>query len=194
MGAEFEFAFRITDNLIFESILSLGDWKWTSKDTALIYNDDGRLVGKKPFDARGLFVGDAAQFQNRESLRWQINRGLYVSGAFTWFGKHYAEFNPMDLDPERNPWAFNEDGTPRQSWKIPNYYMVDFHAGYTWYIKDIGFSLRGSVLNALDGVYVTDAQNNDSYLSLATNGFNANSASVFMGMGRRFNLSLRINF
>ena len=194
MGAEFEFAFRITDNLIFESILSLGDWRWTSKDTALIYNDDGRLVGKKPFDARGLFVGDAAQFQNRESLRWQINRGLYVSGAFTWFGKHYAEFNPMDLDPERNPWAFNDDGTPRQSWKIPNYYMVDFHAGYTWYIKDIGFSLRGSVLNALDGVYVTDAQNNDSYLSLATNGFNANSASVFMGMGRRFNLSLRINF
>ena len=78
--------------------------------------------------------------------------------------------------------------------RYPIYYMVDFHAGYTWYIKDIGFSLRGSVLNALDGVYVTDAQNNDSYLSLATNGFNANSASVFMGMGRRFNLSLRINF
>lgn len=193
MGAEFEFAFRITDRLIFESLLSLGDWKWTSKDTALIYNDDGRLVGKKPFDARGLYVGDAAQFQNRESLRWQISNSLYLSGSFTWFGKHYAEFNPIDLDPVQNPWAFDEDGKPRQSWKIPGYYMVDFHAGYSWYIKDVGFQLRGSVLNALNNVFITDAQNNDSYLSLATNGFDANSASVFMGLGRRFNISLRIS-
>jgi hypothetical protein len=192
-GVEIEFGYRITDNLEFQSILSLGDWKWTSKDTALIYNDNGILVGKKPFDARGLYVGDAAQFQNRESLRWEVIKGLYVSGDFTWFGKHYAEFNPMDYDPVQNPWAFDENGNPRQSWKIPNYYMVDFHAGYSWKVKDLGFQLRGSLLNALNGKYITDAQNNDTYLGLASNGFDVNSASVFMGMGRRFVLSLRIN-
>jgi hypothetical protein len=192
-GVEIEFGYRITDNLEFQSILSLGDWKWTSKDTALIYNDNGILVDKKPFDARGLYVGDAAQFQNRESLRWEVIKGLYVSGDFTWFGKHYAEFNPMDYDPVQNPWAFDENGNPRQSWKIPNYYMVDFHAGYSWKVKDLGFQLRGSLLNALNGKYITDAQNNDTYLGLASNGFDVNSASVFMGMGRRFVLSLRIN-
>lgn len=192
-GLEFEFAYRITKNLVFESLLSLGDWKWTSADTALIYDDNGKYVGKKPFDARGLYVGDAAQFQNRESLRWEIIKGLYVSGSFTWFGKHYAEFNPLDLDPVQSPESFDENGNPRQSWKIPNYYMVDFHAGYTWWIKDIGFQLRGSVLNALNDSYVTDAQNNDTYLSQSTSDFDANSASVFMGMGRRFNISLKVS-
>jgi len=192
-GVEFEFAYRITDDLIFESLLSVGDWKWTSKDTALIYDENGKLIGKKPFDARGLYVGDAAQLQNRESLRWQITKGLYASGVFTWFGKNYSEFNPLELDPVQNPWAFDDNGNPRQSWKIPNYYTVDFHAGYSWWVKKFAFQIRGSVLNAFDNVFITDAQNNDPYLRHSS-GFDANSAGVYMGMGRRFNLSLKITF
>ena len=193
MGIEFEFAWKITDKLTFQSLLSLGDWKWTSADTARIYDDNGQQIGVRPFDAKGLYVGDAAQFQNRESLRWQIIRGLYVSGDFTWFGKHYAEFNPLDYDPVNKPDSFDEDGNPRQSWRIPNYYVVDFHTGYYWKIKKVGFQIRGSVLNALNDVFVTDAQNNDPYLTHSS-GFDANSAGVYIGMGIRFNLSFKIMF
>jgi hypothetical protein len=191
-GVEFEFAWRITDNLMFESLLSLGDWIWTSADTARIYDDNGQQIDTRPFDARGLYVGDAAQFQNRESLRWEIIKGLYASGSFTWFGKHYSEFNPLDYDPENSPESFDENGDPRQSWKIPNYYIVDVHAGYSWWIKKVGFQVRGSVINLLNDTFITDAQNNDPYLTHSS-GFDANSAGVFMGMGRRFNLSLKIS-
>ncbi len=191
-GIEFEFALKILDNLTFESLLSLGDWIWTSADTARVYNDNGQEIDTRPFDAKGLFVGDAAQFQNRESLRWEVIRGLYLSGVFTWFGKHYAEFNPLDYDPNLSPDSFDEDGNPRQSWKIPDYYTIDFHAGYSWQIKKVGFQLRGSLLNAFDNVFITDAQNNDTYLT-SPKSFDANSAGVFMGMGRRFNVSLRLS-
>jgi outer membrane receptor protein involved in Fe transport len=195
MGIEFEFAWKILDNLTFESLLSLGDWKWTSADTARFYDDNGQEIKDEAryFDARGLYVGDAAQFQNRESLRWEIIKGLYVSSSFTWFGKHYAEFNPMELDPELYPGSFDENGNPKQSWKIPNYYVVDFHAGYFWWVKTVGFQVRGNVINLLDGKFITDAQNNDPFLTNSS-GFDANSAGVFMGMGRRFTLSLRVNF
>jgi len=193
MGIEFEFAWRITDNLTLESLLSLGDWKWTSADTARIYDDNGQQIGTRPFDARGLYVGDAAQYQNRESLRWEIIKRLYVSGSFTWFGKNYSEFNPLDYDPENNPGSFDKNGNPIQSWRIPNYYVVEFNAGYAWWIKKVRFQVRGSVLNALNSVFVTDAQNNDPYLTHSSS-FDANSAGVFMGMGRRFNLSLSISF
>jgi iron complex outermembrane recepter protein len=191
MGVEFEFAYKILSNLTFEALLSVGDWKWTSADTARVYDDNGIQVGTKPFDARGLYVGDAAQIQNRESLRWEIIRGLYTSGSFTWFGKHYAEFNPLDYDPEANPWAFDEHGDPIQSWKIPDYFMIDVHAGYYKTIKKVGFRLQASVLNLLNDKYITDAQNNDPYLTHQSS-FDANSAGVFFGMGRRFNLSLQI--
>ena len=191
-GVELEFAWKIFNNLTFESLLSLGDWIWTSADTARVYDDNGQQIDTRPFDAKGLYVGDAAQFQNRESLRWEIIKRLYVSGSFTWFGKHYAEFNPLDYDPENYPGSFDENGNPKQAWKIPNYYVIDFHAGYSWYIKKVGFHIRGSVMNTLNSTFITDAQNNDPYLTHSST-FDANSAGVFMGMGRRFNLSLRIS-
>ncbi len=194
IGIEFEFAIKILDNLTFESLLSLGDWKWTSADTARVYDDNGQLIETIPFDAQGLYVGDAAQFQNRESLRWEIIRGLYVTGVFTWFGKHYSNFNPEDYDRSDPDMAdsFDENGNPRQSWKIPDYYTFDFHAGYSWKIKKVGFQVRGSVINAFDNVFITDANNNDTYLT-SPKAFDANSAAVFMGMGRRFNVSLRLS-
>lgn len=191
-GVEFEFAYNITKNLSIESLLSLGDWKWTSADTARIYNDNGQQVGTRPFNAKGLYVGDAAQFQNQESLRWEIIPGLYATGVFTYFGKHYAEFNPLDYDPKNNAWAFDENGNPKQSWKIPNYFMVDLHAGYSWKVNKIGFQLRASVINLLNSKFITDAQNNDPYL-VHSSSFDANSAGVYFGTGRTATISLRLN-
>ncbi len=191
-GIELEFAYRITKNILLESLISVGDWKWTSADTARIYDDNGQQVGTRPFDAKGLYVGDAAQIQNQERIRWEIIPRLYATGVFTFFGKHYAEFNPLDYDPNNNDWAFDAEGNPIQSWKIPDYYTVDFHAGYTWRMKDIGFELRGSIINLLDNTFITDAQNNDPYL-VHSSTFDANSAGVYFGMGRTATVSLKIN-
>ncbi|HEY9115906.1 MAG TPA: carboxypeptidase-like regulatory domain-containing protein [Bacteroidales bacterium] len=191
MGMEFEFMFDITDNLSLTSVLSVGDWKWTSADTARIYDNNGQQVGTRPFDAKGLYVGDAAQIQNMESLRWEIIKGLYASGVFTWFGKNYSEFNPLDYNPETNPWAFDENGNPKQSWKMPNYFTLDFNAGYSWWIKKVGVQVRASVINALNNKFIADAQNNDPYL-VNSSTFDANSAGVFFGLGRTFNLSLKV--
>lgn len=190
-GIEFEFAYRILDNLMLESLLSIGDWKWTSADTARIYDDNGQLVSKKPFNAKGLYVGDAAQVQKRESLRWEIIQGLYSTVVFTYFGYHYADFNPLDFDPEENPNSFDKEGNPRQSWKIPDYCTLDIHAGYSWRIHDAKISIRASILNLLNEKYITDAENNDEYLYHRST-FDANSAGVFFGLGRRFNLSMKI--
>jgi len=70
--------------------------------------------------------------------------------------------------------------------------LVDFHAGYTLYLKKVSFDLRASVLNTFNELYISDAQDNDSY-STTSSSHDAMSAGVFMGMGRRFNISLRIN-
>jgi hypothetical protein len=41
-------------------------------------------------------------------------------------------------------------------------------------------------MNILNTVYITDAQNGA--------GFDASTATVYVGMGRRFNLSLKVGF
>jgi len=53
--------------------------------------------------------------------------------------------------------------------------------------------IKFSVLNLLDEIYISDAQNNDPY-NANYQDFDAKSAGVFFGLGRRFNVSAKINF
>ena len=51
-------------------------------------------------------------------------------------------------------------------------------------MKDVRLDIRFSLLNALDHVYISDATNGGY--------FNAGTSNVFFGLGRRYNLSLKI--
>ena len=193
LGLEAEFNHDVFKNLSYNLLVSLGDWIWTSADTARVYVNE-QIVDNYYFDAQGVHVGDAAQIQIAAGIRWEIIRDLYASGAVTYFTKNFSEFDPLSLSPD-NPDGIpylDEDGNPKESWQIPDYALVDLYAGYTWRLKKFSLDFRASVLNLLDTEYISDAQNNDPY-SLGTPNFDAQSAGVFFGLGRRFNLSVRIN-
>ena len=199
MGIEAEFGWRITQGLLSETVLAFGDWKWQSSDSAIVTDDNtGAVVGKIFFNAKGLYVGDAAQNQVRESIRWQLPwkavKGMYLKGAITYFGKNYSQFDPLTLDPAKFPNSFEPNGDPKQSWRIPDYYTVDAFAGYSFHIKKMHFSFNVAILNLFDAVYISDAQNNDQYSGQSFNSSDARSATVFFGMGRRFTTSLTMSF
>lgn len=193
IGLEVDAAWNILKNLELEGLVSLGDWRWTSEDTVDLYNDNNQIVRSEYFNAKGVHVGDAAQTQLAASLRWEIIKSLYVKGQVTYFDRYYSEFNPFDLNPEKNPANFDEEGNPIDTWKMPAYALLDFHAGYGFNWSKVKFDVRASILNVLNTVYVSDASNNDEY-SVVTNDNDAKSAAVFFGMGRRFNLSLTLSF
>jgi outer membrane receptor for ferrienterochelin and colicin len=194
IGLEAEFNHDVLKNLSYNFLVSFGDWIWTSADTARVYVNE-QIVDNYYFDARGVHVGDAAQIQIAAGIRWEIIRDLYVSGAVTFFTKNFSEFDPLTLSPDHPDGIpyLDEDGNPKESWQIPEYALVDLNAGYTWRLKKFSLDFRASVLNLLNTEYISDAQNNDPY-SLGTPNFDAQSASVFFGLGRRFNLSVRISF
>ena len=191
MGIEIDFVYKIMSNLDLEGLLSIGDWRWTSADSVKLYNDNNQVVKTEYFDARGVHVGDAAQTQYGLNLRYAPFKKFYISGRGTYFDRYYADFNPFDLNPEKNPESFDADGNAVDSWKTPSYIIFDFHAGYKMQYKKLQFDLRASVLNAFDQMYISDASDNDSY-STSTHTHDAMSAGVFFGLGRRFNISLAI--
>ncbi len=191
-GVEIEFAHKLGDNVIWQRLLSVGNWLWTSEDSLRIYDDNQNLVKIQYFNAKGVHVGDAAQFQYRESIRWEIIKGLYINGGVTYFSNYYADFDPITLDGTSN--SLDADGNSKDSWKIPNYFLVDLHAGYHIKFKKIKIDIRASILNALDKEYISDARNNDQYTGQTTDSFDAQSAAVFFGLGRRFNTSVKFTF
>ncbi|MDP8203944.1 MAG: TonB-dependent receptor plug domain-containing protein [Candidatus Tenebribacter mawsonii] len=191
MGVELDFIVRILDNLKVDGLMSIGDWKWNSADSVKLYDDNNSFVKTQYFNAKGVHVGDAAQTQLGMGIRYEPIKRLYISARATYFDNYYADFNPLFLNPDEFPNSFDENGNPIDSWEIPSYFMVGFNAGYTMYFKEFRFDLRGSVLNALNELYISDAMNNDTYSSKVLTG-DAMSAGVFMGLGRRFNVSLAI--
>lgn len=191
-GVELDFVFQISPKLELQGLASIGDWIWDKKvdNLQMYYSDDPtREANVISFDATGIHVGDAAQTQFAGSLRYEPIKGLYFNAKATYFDRHFADFNPEETT--------DDEGNPVDSWSMPDYLLVDFHAGYNFKIpswEKLRFSLRFSMLNVLNEVYITDARNNDSYIQKVYQDFDAKSASVFMGAPRRMNMSFTVRF
>ena len=191
-GIEVEFGWKPFGFLQWDQVAAWGDWRWTSENTAYIYGPGGNFIKEFYFNAKGVHVGDAAQFQLMESLRFEFWKKLYISGSFTLFAKNYSNMDPISLIPD-NPNYLDENGKPRDSWKLPIYYLIEVHAGYRFVFDKFKLDIRGSVFNLLNQAYIADAQNNDWRVSNSSD-FNAASAGVFFGIGRTYNLSVSIRY
>ncbi len=188
-GIEIEFGYKPVPSLQWDQVLAYGDWKWTSGGTANVYDPSGNLVTSFTYNAKGVHVGDAAQFQFMESVRWEIIKYLYVSASVTLFDKNYSQMDPSSLTSN----FMDKNGNPPDSWRMPMYYLVDANAGYKFVFKKFKLDLRATVINLFDKVYIADAKNNDSY-STTTSNNDAASAGVYYGMGRTFNVSLALSY
>ncbi len=192
MGIEFDFIYQISPSLDVQGLVSYGDWRWKSEvEDVKMYDSNQEFVGTMDFDATDVHVSDAAQTQIAGSIRWEPVKKWYLNAKITHFARHYANMDPESLAP---PHGIDENGNPKDSWLTPSYELVDFHTGYSFSVKNFRFHLRASVLNVLDQLYISDAQNNDDYIYYSSEDFDAKSASVFFGFGRRFNTSLTITF
>ena len=191
MGIELDFIYKILRNLDFQGLISLGNWIWDKKieNLQMYYTDTNLPAYVFSFDATGIHVGDAAQTQLGASLRYEPIKGLYIEGGGTYFNRYYADFNAEE--------STDTLGNPVESWRIPNYFLMDLHTGYRFKFKSldkVAFTIKFDMLNLLNTVYISDANNNDNYIQRQFNSFDAKSASVFMGAPRQFRAALKIVF
>jgi outer membrane cobalamin receptor len=180
-GIELDFIYKILPNLDFEGLVSLGDWKTitSSKDSTLvnIVDNDNILVTSFYFGADNVHVGDAAQVQLGTSLRYEIIKNLYVKLRFTYFDKNFANFDPL---------ALTGKNINRESWKMPSYGLLDLNFGYDITYEKMNFTFTGGMMNIANTIYISDAQNGAN--------FNGATSTVFVGMGRRFSMGLKVGF
>ena len=203
-GLEADAAWELGRNLTLEGYVSLGDWEWeSSEDSLKLIDDDTNTpyldADGEPvtitYDAKGVAVGDAPQNQYSISLRYEWNR-FYIRPRYTFFDRYYADFDPFSL------YGANAG---RQSWELPEYGLLDIHAGWSTDFRETNLEFRLSLFNVLNTVYLGSAQNNDAYgqvyyndparrYALTTNNFDAASAAVYMGLPFRSNFSVRVRF
>jgi iron complex outermembrane recepter protein len=193
-GIEWDIAWNVTSKLKLEALVSLGDWTWKSKEVANILDQDNQFVldsiSGSPLtievDPRGVHVGNAAQLQTGGSVQYTFLKNGYAQLRGTYFGKHFSQFSPESTT------GINAG---RESWRVPNYFLLDMNLGYTVKAEKTNWNIRASIFNLLNQVYISDADNNASFQGDGEiNDFDARSAAVFFGPPRRVNLSLTVSF
>lgn len=191
-GVELDFSWRPYNKVLVEGIASFGDWTYQSKQKVFIYDQNETLVDSVDFSAVGVHVGDAAQTQLGLTVRYEPVKDFYVKARYTFFSRYYSDFDPLSLvvtyDLQGDTVTNNQD---RESWQLPSYGLLDFFTGYEFKTASVGgrdlrCGINATISNVLNTVYVSDAQNGGY--------FDASSALVYMGMGRRFTLGIRFSF
>ncbi len=193
-GLEFDFNWKALRTLQVEGLASFGNWIYNSAGTVYLYDANYTLEDTISYSAKGVHLGDAAQTQVGGSLRWEPFKGFYLKPRYTYFARNYANFDPIVLVPVYNGSGVQVgDNRDQESWKMPAYGLLDFFAGYELREmiskeknKFVVVTFTFSVINILDTKYISDAQNGAS--------FDASTALVYMGMGRRWNAGMRFSF
>lgn len=195
-GIEADFIFKPFNFIELEGLASIADWKYTSDDTARVTDEQGNIIKTVAFLAKGVHVGNAAQIQYAGSIKFDFLKSFYVKARYTYFGKNYSDFDPITLNDDKyDPKTGTGKNANRESWKMPDYNVVDAFAGYE--IKgsyNIRYSATAGVFNVLNTKYISDAQNNGTLVPSNKDGFDATYATVFFAPGRRYNVALKISF
>ena len=176
-----------------EGMFSIGQWLWDSDGTIRWYDEEGNEVTQGSsqattyYNAKGVHVGDAAQTQASLAVKFRPIKGLFAQVRWNHFSRYYSEFEPTDLNGSAS--TLNEDGSSKDSWKLPAYNLFDLNMGYSFnWSKKLRSSVRFGVSNLFNAKYISDANNNGN----GGNTFDAESATVFFGNTRTYNISFSI--
>lgn len=173
-GVEVELNYNPTPALRISGMLSLGDWTWDNDvESVSITDEDQQVVGSidKLYIA-GLKVGDAAQTTGAVMLDYDIVEDFTLGLTFTHFSNLYADYDPINKQ--------NAEEAGVQSYKVPDYNLIDAKVRYDFEIGDLEASVFGNVQNLFDVEYISDAQTDLN--------------NVFFGFGRTWSTGLKVNF
>ena len=175
-GVELDFVYKAADNFTLSGMLSLGDWAWDNDVLGVeIFDEEQNLIDVVDLYIAGLKVSESAQTTAAIGLDWEVLEKTHFTVDFNYYDNLYAQYDPNDRGSE-GP----------QAWKAPDYSTFDAGLRYNFKIGDFDTTLLGIVNNVFNTEYIADARDGS--------GSTANTALVWFGFGRTYNVSAKINF
>ncbi len=200
MGAELELKYLPTSMLTLDGILSVGNWVHTDDVTGTYIDYSTGSAVETDFDyyIDDLFVGNQPQTSLILGATVFPVKGMSLQVLYSMYANMYADWSPTS--------RVDDDGLDidrSQSWKTPNFNLLNIHFNYTLPINLGGttFTLFAHIFNALDATFIQDARDHSQYNAVKKdiNGIetplhSAQRAEVFFGLPRSYNAGISIAF
>ncbi|MDH5761091.1 MAG: TonB-dependent receptor [Gemmatimonadota bacterium] len=213
MGVEVEGAYQPSDLFRVDAAASIGFWKYLDDADGQYVSADQTTVIDYSFYIGDLKVADAPQSQLALSASVFPLDGMSLSVVGRMIGRHYAEFSPasrcITTGDRQSGVCEAEAGTNRatevmqrnQPWQAPGYTVFDAHVSHR--LGDVIKAWKGgdvrlfvNVYNLFNSSFVQDAVDYSSFngYHLDDDFHDADSAEVFLGLPRTFNLGFQVSF
>ena len=175
-GVELDWTYRASDKLTVTGMLSLGDWTWDNDvENVQIFDDSQNLISTINLFIAGLKVSDAAQTTAALGFDYELMEKTHFTMDFNYFADIYARY-----DPNRRT------AVGPQAWELPEYSTFDLSVRHGFKIGDLDTTLTGRMNNVFDTQYISDATDGVGSVT--------ETAYVWYGYGRTFNISAKIKF
>lgn len=175
-GVEVDFNYKATDKLTITGMASIGDWNWTDNVLDVpVFNDAQERIATIDLYIKDLKVGDAAQTTAALGLDYKFWEKTSVTVDYNYYGNLYSDYDPNDRTDA------TKEGV--QPWKVPNYSLFDASLRHGFQIGGLDTTITARMNNVFNTDYISDALDGTSQTAL-----------VWYGFGRTFNLSAKIKF
>lgn len=175
-GIEIDFVYKATSQLSFNGMASIGDWRWDSNVTDVqVFDEEQNLVDTVNLFIKDVHVSDAAQTTFGLGTNYKFGTDSRLIIDYVYNADIYADFDPSDR---------NSPGP--DAWKMPDFGLFDVALTHGFDFGPFRASLTARVNNVFDTEYIPDAQDGS--------GSTADTALVWIGFGRTFNLGAKLNF
>lgn len=181
-GIELEAKLQIMKDLELQTQVSIGDWYFDKDVKTDLYDDQQNLKEKDVTVAtKDLKVADAPQTQVGFALNYTFLKNFRVNANWVYYADLYANFDVKDRIINANKEADRE-----QSWKLPNYNVLDMTLSYKFKFKGLKSRIVLNAYNVLDKDYMAEGFDGK--------GHDKDSFVGFKGWKRNFNIGLKVNF
>jgi outer membrane receptor for ferrienterochelin and colicin len=172
MGIEFEGTIKATSYLSFNTMFSIGDWKYKGNAQGNLYDENGTpimLNGKTDvtFALDKVKVSDAAQTTVALGFTAKPLKELSVFGNWNYYDNYYGLINFSDVAITNAAGTVSNNGK-KGALEYPSYNLFDAGISYGINLKNgHKIVLTGNVYNLLDTTYISDGKSSTHVKELA---------------------------
>jgi len=189
---------KATTSLSFSTVLSKGNFRYTSRPTSITSYDNGSKPDQtQTIYIKNFYINGTPQTAASFGLKYQGPKSLWVNINANYFDDIWVDFNPERRTIAAIENLYNDIEKAKlftEQTKIDGQFTLDFSISKSWRIKNYNLSLNFNINNVLDNQKLVTSAYEQLRYDFADNNISKFPPKMYYAFGRTYYISLGVRF